>query len=338
MHRHPSLTFNAIYEPLPGSRLGGLFNSHWPGYRKWFLREGDSKRPSYLKSRRMLSSHMPELEGTYDSILELIDGSDSQARCLALYCPTPFFSGCSQAVWSRGPLALIRNYDYAPQLCDGMILFSAWNGTRVIATSDCLWGALDGMNEHGLAVSLAFGGRKVVGEGFGISLVVRYILETCRDTHDATEVLQRVPVHMAYNITMLDRSGDYATAMVSPDREASIRHLDVATNFQGMVEWPEHATFFDTLGRQRFLEQCLRDPGETLETVVARLLHAPLYRPIDQQGWGTLYSVRYDPVRGSICYLWPGKLWEFSFRVFEPGRYTAHYQHVPVHIHGSHQA
>ena len=42
--------------------------------------------------------------------------------------------------------------------------------------SDCLWGLLDGINDAGLAVSLAFGGR-ATREGFGIPLVVRYLLE-----------------------------------------------------------------------------------------------------------------------------------------------------------------
>ena len=47
--------------------------------------------------------------------------------------------------------------------------------------SDCLWGLLDGMNDRGLAVSLTFGGRPDVGDGFAIPLVVRYVLETCDD-------------------------------------------------------------------------------------------------------------------------------------------------------------
>ena len=45
--------------------------------------------------------------------------------------------------------------------------------------SDCLWGLLDGVNDAGLAVSLTFGGRRVLGDGFGIPIVIRYLLETC---------------------------------------------------------------------------------------------------------------------------------------------------------------
>ncbi len=65
--------------------------------------------------------------------------------------------------------------------------------------SDGLWGLLDGMNAAGLVLSLTFGGRQVVGEGFGVPLILRYVLEFCRTTEEATEVLARIPCHMTYN-------------------------------------------------------------------------------------------------------------------------------------------
>ena len=58
--------------------------------------------------------------------------------------------------------------------------------------SDCLWGLLDGMNDAGLAVSLTYGGRRVLGHGFGIPLVLRYLLETCDNVRDASRVLKRL--------------------------------------------------------------------------------------------------------------------------------------------------
>ena len=60
--------------------------------------------------------------------------------------------------------------------------------------SDCLWGLLDGMNDAGLAVSLTFGGRPVLGDGFGIPLVMRYVLETCEDVAEARRGAGPAPV------------------------------------------------------------------------------------------------------------------------------------------------
>ena len=57
---------------------------------------------------------------------------------------------------------------------------------------------------------MAFGGRKVWGSGFGIPLVIRYVLETCSSTDEACDVLKRIPVHMGYIVTVVDKSGKYA--------------------------------------------------------------------------------------------------------------------------------
>ena len=62
-----------------------------------------------------------------------------------------------------------------------------------MGTSDGLWGLVDGMNDAGLAVSLTFGGRRVVGDGFGVPLILRYVLQTCATADEAGEVLARVP-------------------------------------------------------------------------------------------------------------------------------------------------
>ena len=93
----------------------------------------------------------------------------------------------------------------------------------MLGTGDCLWGLVDGVNDDGLAVSLTFGGRREVGEGFGIPLVIRYLLEVAGDVAEGIEVLRRLPHQISYNVTLCDRSGRVATVMVAPDRPA-LRH------------------------------------------------------------------------------------------------------------------
>ena len=61
--------------------------------------------------------------------------------------------------------ALIRNYDYHPELFEQVVMSTRFTDREVVGTSDCLWGLLDGMNSDGLAVSLTFGGAKSMGEG-----------------------------------------------------------------------------------------------------------------------------------------------------------------------------
>ena len=227
------LTFHAVAEDRPADAFAQRFAATWPAYRAWFLQEGDAARPSYVRSRAALREHLPEIVETWERLVELVGGGDAAARMLALWCPPPHRQGCTQAVVRREEPVLVRNYDYDPRRFDALILHTAYDERRVIGTSDCLWGLLDGINEDGLALSITFGGARGVAPGFGIALVVRYLLETCSTTADAMDRLERIPIHMAYNVTALDASGATETAFVGPGRPYVARVAPaVVTNHQ----------------------------------------------------------------------------------------------------------
>ena len=313
--------FEAIAEMTPGEKWQHHFERLWPGYRKWFLSEGDAARPSYLESRTEFQAHMPELMPTYETLTELAGASDLAARALALYCPPPYLTGCSQAVWMDDQSQiLVRNYDYHPALIEGAVLYTCWNKRRVIALCDCLWGVLDGINDAGLVVSLTFGGRRVVGKGFGIPVVLRYVLELCETTDEAVDVLRRVPPHMAYNVTVLDAAGHFKTVYLCPDRPPVTRQFPVATNHQGKVEWLEHAHATSTLERERFLFSKFADAEQTEQSFIDAFLKPPLFSQAYRKGYGTLYTAVYRPTKGSVELRWPDGTWIQSFDNFEEGK------------------
>ena len=312
-------TFHAVSEAEPGIAWQRLFEATWPGYRRWYLQAGDAARPQYAECVRMLRAHMPELMGTYERLVELAGGGDVAARMLSLYDPPPYLSGCSQGVLRNQSPVLVRNYDYAPDRLEGVILQSAWDGRRVIGMSDCLWGLLDGMNDAGLAVSLTYGGRRVLGHGFGIPLIVRYLLQVCETVRDASEVLKRLPYQLAHTLTLVDRSGDAVTAYVSPDRGVIFRSVPVAANHQGKVEWTEHATMTQTVKRDARIRHLIEDPTVDSKRFVESFLGQPLYNTTYSRGFGTLYTAAYYPVEGQVEYLWPDTVWKHSFEQFHDG-------------------
>ena len=203
-------TFKMVSEATPGSRLKQLFDVNWAAYERWFLKDGIEARQTYLAGLRAMKKFMPKLVPTYENLVELMGGRDLQARFLSFYCPPAYLAGCSQAIWPGAEPMLVRNYDYSPALCDGAILHTRWNGQWVLGMSDGLFGLLDGINESGLSVSLTFGGRRIVGDGFGVPLIIRYILEFCATAKEAKAILKRVPCHMAYNVTVVDKSGKFS--------------------------------------------------------------------------------------------------------------------------------
>ncbi|SEK90469.1 Predicted choloylglycine hydrolase [Roseivivax marinus] len=311
--------WRAISEDEPGPKWAGLFHEYWPDYRRWWLREGDAARPSYLDSRRALATHMPEIVPIYDHLCELAGGGDQAARFLSFHIPPPYLSGCSQAIWPGREPVMVRNYDYAPNAFDSLILRTRWQGRTVMGVSDGLWGLVDGVNDAGLAVSLTFGGRRIVGEGFGVPIILRYVLQTCTTAEEAGAALARIPTHMSYNVTALDRKRRYLTAMLSPDRPTIVTHAAVATNHQENVEWVSHARFTATVERERFLLQRLtlhRDPEEKF---IGAFLKPPLYSTAFAYGFGTLYTAVYRPRKGQMEVRWPGTTWTQSLSDFAEG-------------------
>ena len=300
------LTFRAIAEAAPGPRWQALFEEAWPGYERWFLREGDAARPTLAESTRMLRRYLPELVPTYERLVELAGGRDRAARLLALWCPTPFFNGCSQLAWPVRPTLLVRNYDYAPALCDAVFLHTKWDARRVVASSDCLWGAVDGINDDGLAISLAYGGRTVVGTGFAIPLVLRYVLERCSVVAEAVDVLTRVPINMAYNVTVLDAEHAFATVVLAPDRAPEVRDSPLATNHQDEGERTPHAEATRTFEREALLGECLASVADEAQ-LIERFLAPPLYSTRWSAGYGTLYTAAYRPATREVELRWPGQ-------------------------------
>ena len=268
----------------------------------------------------MLREHMPELMPVYERLVDLAGGGDLDARMLSIYKPPPYLAACSQGVWTggEGPV-LVRNYDYAPSRLEGVIWHSRLLEHRVIGMSDCLWGLLDGMNDSGLAVSLTFGGRRVLGDGFGIPLVVRYVLETCETAAEARATLARLPYNLSHNLTIVDRAGEVVTAYLSPDREPLFSRSQAATNHQGIVEWPEQARATRTLEREQHILELLHAPGATAEDFAAAFLQPHLYSTSYDRGFGTLYTAVYRPAGLLMEYRWPGFTWPQSFDAFEEG-------------------
>lgn len=324
--------FRTQFENTPGPLWQAAFDRLWPGYSAWFLRGGMVDRPSYPASRRALRTHMPELVPTWEKLVALAGGDDVASRFLSQWCPPPCIAGCSQAVWvdplGQEPPALLRNYDSAPTLLEGEWMATRWAGQRVLAMSDCGWGALDGLNESGLAACLSFGGRTVTGEGFGIPLVLRYVLEVCRSTAEAVQQLRRLPVSMCHSVTLLDASGDWATVFVSPDRPTEVTRIGAVSNFQHRVEWPAHARATHAVERQQHL-QGLLDNGATLAHAQAAMLHPPLYQASWDRGYGTLYSATYQPAMRQATLSWPGDRWVQSLDALAPGGREVQYGATP---------
>ncbi|MFT5913559.1 MAG: putative choloylglycine hydrolase [Flammeovirgaceae bacterium] len=318
--------FNSIDEPTtPGLKWQKLFERHWPAYNQWLNTKSYEYFPSLETSVSALREYMPEMIPVYNQLCELVGDNPVAQRFLTGFQPPEYMNGCSQLVLSAVNPNLIRNYDYHPSLMEGTILQTAWNGKKVMAVGDSLIGVLDGMSEDGLVVSHTFGGRRLVGVGFGIPFILRYILEFCSNVNEAVEVLCRVPSHMAYNVTVVDKSGVYKTVQLAPDITPVVTDAAYTTNHQDKIDWSENVAFNQTIERAEFLQRILSEKGMSAKSILRTFLEPPLYNTKFAEGFGTLYTAIYKPSESMMELHWPNKYIQQTFDDFQEGEYQIEY-------------
>lgn len=296
-----------------------LFTAHWSDYKNWFSSKlPDAGSPQRIRAgKKQLAKHMPEFLPMYENLCAVTNGCPVAADFLTGYQPPAYLVSCSQAVVKRPQPTLIRNYDLSPDLSENVISQVALIGRKVIGTNECLWGLDDGMNDAGLAASLTFGGSKQVGQGFGIPFILRYMLHSCKTVKQAIKVLQRIPSHMAYNVTLLDKKGNFATVFVAPDQPVVITRERCTTNHQQQVTWPEQALFSKTMERKKYLERVLRRTKMNAADLLQVFLAKPLRSDNYAQQFGTVFTAMYQPVDGVLAYHWPDQQpLELSFAAF----------------------
>lgn len=298
------LDFRVVIDEPATTALVDAFENYWPAYMRW-MRRADPIDPAEWRGR--LRDHMPELVGVHAELCDRFGGGDEIGRFLSLYNPPRIIRACTQLVvdTETGP-RLFRTYDHHPKLFDGVILKSTWRGHGVLAVTDCVWGALDGINEHGLCVALAFGGRPEVGAGFAAPLVCRYILETCATVAEAKKALARLPAYMAYTFVVADRAGDFVTAFLGPSAPANFITRRASANHQGHVEWPAYAQF--TASEERLAEaESLVQRSNDLPGIREAFVSPPFWRDNYAKASGTLYAAEYAPLDRSLTLHWPGR-------------------------------
>ena len=311
------LNFRTVSEPtVAGAKWKGLFEDYRSGYRTWFLSKDTVNTPDLQTSQDALKKYMPKMWATYKHLCAVTNADPVMAFFLTGFQPPPYISACAQAVIKADEIQLVRNYDYHPDLLEGTILLSKWNDHKVMGTTDCLIGIVDGMNDAGLCVSLTFGGRKQVGYGFGIPFILRYVLEFCTHTAEAVKVLKSIPSHMSHNVSVVDKTGASKTVQLAPDKTPLVTNDAFATNHQGAVDWPENAQFNQTIRRYNFIENYLKSKNISADELSKAFLHYPLYNTKFSEGFGTLYTSVYQPENLLMKVLWPNVAIERSFDNF----------------------
>ena len=131
------------------------------------------------------------------------------------------------------------------------------------------------------------------------------MLETCSRVSEAVDALCRIPVALSQNVTVLDKTGAYATVLLAPDRAASVSHTPVCTNHQAAPDSAAlTAPLSNSIERLSAALRALETPGVSLGQLQQTFLRAPLHSRNARSP--TVYSAVYRPLELTVDYLWPG--------------------------------
>lgn len=317
-----TLTFDAVDEATPGPKWAARWQRSWPAYEAWFIARGGDNGPSRTACRDALVSYMPELVAVYDRLVGIAGGSDRAARFLSTWCPPTYLGGCSlAAVAGKNEVRLVRNYDLSPDLNEGLLLRSRWTGSAVMGMVEFLWGLSDGINDAGLSIALAYGGRSQTATGFGVTTIVRYLLETCDTVDQAIAALKRVPSHMAYNLVLADASGRTKSVELTPGGGLTEMPTAIATNHQSGSTRADRPAFTRSFERHAHLRGLRVKPRK----LNRQFLKSPLLQNRYTEGFGTLFTAEYDPKRRALGLTLNGDRWNQALDGFQEGQRVVNY-------------
>jgi predicted choloylglycine hydrolase len=276
----------------------------FPAYRAWYKQFNSDIAPSTKDCIKAIRHHMPEMEELFTQLTNLLELQEADSAILSFYCPAPVAFGCSQGVWLQQHPVLVRNFDYLPNLNEGRYIHSSWHGVKVMGTLDCLWGLLDGINEYGLSISVTLVGSVRYTEGFAAPIVVRYILEFCRTTEQAVQILMKVPLCTAYNFTIVDEKFTVKTLEINPLKGIYVSNTPVAANHQGETDMFKDPKIYSSILRKNTMLDLLHSPYSTVESFIHAFGYFPLMTTDHTTGVTTLYTAAYNCLLKSAEYRW----------------------------------
>lgn len=314
MKKPLKIRFEAIDEPLPGVQSQAWIARDSSRTRSWYrsaLADG-YRMPTPKACRRRIAESMPELLVGYDAACALIPDHPMLQVALSEADPPPLIpAGCTVRALPGSEPALVRNYDFHPDATSGVIVRSHWRDRTLLGMGEGVIGYLDAMNDRGLAGAITLGGRHIYGRGFGVLLILRWLLEVADDVAQACEAVRSVPCAWSQNLLLLDAGGRGAVVQLSPDREHEIFDDYAVTNHQAPDEGAENSHM--RLASARAL-------AGRVNSIVEGFLEPPLFGCALQDWMATLYTAEYAPLTRSVTFHWPSQpSWQFAMDRSESG-------------------
>ena len=231
----------------------------------------------YKEIRNMLNEFCPgineEIEG-FASSLEI------NPKQVLFYALTYLERGCSlmavlPSKTKSGHILMGRNYDFNDEIEEMCFAYTDIKGKyKYIGSTLNLFGRSDGMNKHGLAVCKASnglpvgnfeGGHQAGVDGFSFWIVLRSILENCKDVNEAIDWVTKAPIAYNINLMLADKNGKIAMIQIIDG------HIGYKVIQKGSIENYLNCTNHTTLEKIKPYEKVLIESSVTRNHMIEKM-------------------------------------------------------------------
>lgn len=260
--------------------------------------------------------------GLNEEIRGFADGLKVPAERILYYSASyPRGGACGQMavlpeITADGHLYVGRSYEWSMddemRLCTTRVKGKAAH----IGFSIFLFGRFDGMNEHGLVVTMSAGcpGMPPKDKGVRFWVAIRAVLDQCRTVDEAEKLLKEIPISFNVNIIVADRSGEAALFEIAGPKvcvkrigKGSQDQYVYATNQFTLPEMIDcdNNRMWQSLARLKAIERTLeatkpRIGKEDIRSILSSHVPDGLACHYYEDGLGTLWSELFDVTAGSL--------------------------------------
>ncbi|TDQ25438.1 C45 family autoproteolytic acyltransferase/hydolase [Tenacibaculum caenipelagi] len=173
---------------------------------------------SYQDLKLFFPEVIEEIEGFAKGINDKPEKLGAFLLSLGVFNPT---GQCSVFAFKNSNDTIIgRNYDmlFNFKKFTESSLIAPKNKYSYISQSDVFIGRSDGINEKGLSVAMSFVNGTEIQTGISFHFIVRKILEDCKNTKQAIELIEKAKVSTANNFLIADKNGEIVVVESAPQK------------------------------------------------------------------------------------------------------------------------
>lgn len=276
------------------------------------------------KSMEYFDTYCPEINDEIKGVSEGL-GVDVE-QLLYYFASCRYNGGCSQMavlpkITSDGHIYLARNYDYSPEESDLCLMTTKVEGkANHIGFSELWFGRTDGINEHGLCISMSNAAPGITANCNGLEfwVVIRVVLDSCTTVNEAIVLIDSIPTSTYTNFIVVDRSANAALIEVAGSKKSfqriystdSMQYLCATNHFKGkQMQKYDNGRYWDSVARYQAMELRINDAIPYVDKKSIKDIQSD-FIPLGtcchhySSRFGTLWSVIYDltDINLEVCF------------------------------------